>query len=66
MLTNPGGLTIVSDPILMGDHYYVTYDITISPNPPSEVIVIQPNACEPVTVCFLGLGALALLRKRRP
>jgi hypothetical protein len=82
VLTNPGWTQmIVSDPVLMGDHYYVTYDITLEPNPPSEVIVIQPDACttyideividticipEPVTVCFLGLGALVLLRKRRP
>ena len=82
VLTNPGYTDIVvSDPILLGEHWYVTYDITIEPNPPSEVIVIQPDACttyideividticvpEPVTVCFLGLGALALLRKRRP
>ncbi|HUT30875.1 MAG TPA: hypothetical protein VMX13_13870 [Sedimentisphaerales bacterium] len=82
VLTNPGYTDIVvSDPILMGEHWYVTYDITLMPNPPSEVIVIQPDACtayideivvdticipEPVTVCFLGLGALALLRKRRP
>jgi hypothetical protein len=82
VLTNPGYTGIVvSDPVLMGEHWYVTYDITLEPNPPSEVIVIQPDACttyideividticvpEPVTVCFLGLGALALLRKRRP
>jgi hypothetical protein len=58
VLTNPGGSTIVSDPVLMGEHWYVTYDITISPNP-----ICIP---EPVTVCFLGLGALVLLRKRRP
>jgi len=82
VLTNPVySANIVSDPVLLGEHWYVTYDITIEPNPPSEVIVIQPDACttyideividticipEPVTVCLLGLGALALLRKRRP
>ena len=82
VLTNPGWTQmVVSDPTPMGDHWYVTYDITLEPNPPSEIILIQPNACttyideividticipEPVTVCFLGLGALVLLRKRRP
>jgi hypothetical protein len=59
-----------------------TWQITMEPNPPSETIVIQPRDCttyvdeividtictvpEPMTVCLLGLGALALLRKRRP
>lgn len=66
----------------LGDGWFhATYSIIIEPNPPSEVIFISPIPCaqfvdqividticipEPVTVCLLGLGALALLRKRRP
>jgi hypothetical protein len=65
-----------------GDNYLMaTWHIIMQPNPDSETIYIQPRNCttfvdeividticipEPVTVCFLGLGALVLLRKRRP
>jgi hypothetical protein len=81
VLTNPEYTDmVISDPILFGDHWYITYDITLEPNPPSEIIVIQPAGCttyideividticipEPATVLMLGLGGLALLRKRR-
>ena len=56
------------------------WEIHIEPNPPEETIVILPPFCElyideividtrcipePGTVCLLGLGVLAFLRKRR-
>jgi hypothetical protein len=80
VLTNPDYTEmVISDPVPVGEHWYVTYDITLSPNPPEEVIVIQPAGCttyideivvdticipEPATLLMLGLGGLALLRKR--
>ena len=63
-----------------GDYWHATYHIIIEPNPDSETIYIQPTPCtmyldelvidtrcvpEPTTICLLGLGALALLRKRK-
>jgi hypothetical protein len=63
-----------------GNYWNLTYHIIIEPNPASETIWIQPLDCtlyideividtrcvpEPTTICLLGLGALALLRKRR-
>ncbi|HUW20967.1 MAG TPA: PEP-CTERM sorting domain-containing protein [Sedimentisphaerales bacterium] len=58
-----------------------TWKWHIEPNPEAETIIISPGLCalyvdqividticvpEPTTICLLGLGALALLRKRRP
>lgn len=64
-----------------GDYTHERWEIFIHPNPESEVIYIAPRDCtayvdevvidticrvpEPTTICLLGLGALALLRKRR-
>ncbi|MHC4335330.1 MAG: hypothetical protein ACYSUV_16505 [Planctomycetota bacterium] len=46
VLTNPEYYTmVVSDPVLFGEHWYVTYDLVIEPCPPSEVVVIQPAGC---------------------
>lgn len=72
----------LQDETPIGDYYlHATWQITMEPNPDFETIVIQPRDCttyvdeividticipEPMTVCLLGLGALALLRKRRP
>ena len=58
-----------------------TYQLIIEPNPDSETIFIQPRNCtmfldsieidticrtpEPMTIGLLGLGSLALLRRRR-
>lgn len=70
----------VDGPTAVGSYYHVAYEILIEPNPASETIYIQPPGCtlyldevvidticipEPATICLLGLGALALLRKRR-
>ncbi|MHC4646465.1 MAG: PEP-CTERM sorting domain-containing protein [Planctomycetota bacterium] len=70
----------LSDKVANGDYWNVTYHIIIEPNPASETIWIQPTDCtlyidevvidticvpEPMTIGLLGLGALALLRKRR-
>ncbi len=61
-------------------YWHATYSLRIEPNPDQETIYIQPRNCttfideividticvpEPLTVCLLGLGGLALLRKRR-
>ena len=63
-----------------GDYIHGIWQIIIEPNPSSEVIFIAPRDCtaymdeividticipEPATICLLGLGALALLRKRK-
>ena len=61
-------------------YWRATYSIILEPNPNSESIYIQPRDCtiyldevvidticvpEPTTIFLLGLGALALLRKRK-
>jgi hypothetical protein len=61
-------------------YVFGVWQIIIEPNPSSEVLFITPRDCttymdeividticipEPATICLLGLGALALLRKRR-
>jgi hypothetical protein len=71
---------IVEGPTPSGNYYHIAYEILIEPNPTSETIYIQPADCtlyldevvidticipEPATICLLGFGALALLRKRR-
>jgi hypothetical protein len=62
-----------------GSWYVYNYGLTIQPNPESETITIEVPECtvvdqivvdtecvpEPATVGMLGLGALALIRRRR-
>ena len=64
-----------------GEYIHERWEIFIHPNPESEVIYIAPRDCtayvdevvidticrvpEPATICLFGLGALALLRRRR-
>jgi hypothetical protein len=75
------GEVTTSDPVADGLYWNITYHIIIEPNPASETIWIQPLDCtlyldqividtictvpEPATICLFGLGALALLRKRK-
>jgi hypothetical protein len=70
-----------SDPQANGNFLNLTLHITLEPNPAHETIWIQPLDCtlyidqividtictvpEPATICLFGLGALALLRKRK-
>lgn len=63
-----------------GPWYTYSYGLTIKPNPKSEDILINMPYCawidqididtictipEPATMCLLGLGGLAILRRRR-
>ncbi|MHC4501462.1 MAG: PEP-CTERM sorting domain-containing protein [Planctomycetota bacterium] len=63
-----------------GNYTHAIWQIILEPNPTSEVLFVEPRDCtlymdeividticipEPATICLLGLGALALLRKRR-
>jgi hypothetical protein len=70
-----------SDPADNGNFLNLTFHLTLEPNPARETIWIQPLDCtlyideivvdtictvpEPATICLFGLGALALLRKRK-
>jgi len=61
-------------------YYNETYSVILEPNPSFETIFVSPRNCttyvdqividticvpEPTTICLLGLGALAMLRRRR-
>ncbi|MHC4361980.1 MAG: PEP-CTERM sorting domain-containing protein [Planctomycetota bacterium] len=74
------GTLLFGEPSGIQDYLFGVWQIIIEPNPPSEVLFIAPRDCttymdeividtictpEPATICLLGLGALALLRKRR-
>lgn len=77
----PYWATLEDEETIVGsDYVHQTWQILIEPNPASEIIYILPGTCvgwvdqividticvpEPTTICLLGLGALALLRKRR-
>jgi hypothetical protein len=79
--TTPGFADLVGEVHQLDSDYNVlTLLITIEPNPDLEIIEIRPNDCtmyideividtrcipEPMTICLLGLGSLALLRKHR-
>jgi len=71
-------ITMYRDDDGLGDGWiYSLYRIDLWPNPPEEWIAIKGDILvdqlvidticipEPATVCLLGLGALALLKKRR-
>lgn len=74
------GVELVSDVAIDSNYDVLTLLITIEPNPELEVIELRPNDCtmyideividtrcipEPATMCLLGLGSLALLKRRR-
>jgi len=73
-------MTLEDNIAIGGDWYQATWSATLSPNPNVEELWIRPLDCtiyvdelvidticipEPATICLFGLGALALLRKRR-
>lgn len=74
-------MTLENSTALGGDWYQATYSATLQPNPTFEEIWVRPVNCtlyvdelvidtictvpEPATICLLGLGTLALLRRRR-
>ncbi len=75
---DPYTLYMESTTTALGDGWMSSlYEIRLFPNPPWETIGIEGDILvdqlaintecipEPATICLLGLGALALLRKRR-
>ncbi|MBN2376805.1 MAG: PEP-CTERM sorting domain-containing protein [Sedimentisphaerales bacterium] len=74
------GIELVSDYALDSNYDILTLLITIEPNPDSETIELRPNDCtmyidqiivdtrcipEPMSMVLLGLGAVALIRRRK-
>jgi hypothetical protein len=74
-------MTLENNTPLGDDWYQATWSALLEPNPLFEELWIRPAHCtlyvdelvvdtictvpEPATICLLGLGALALLRRRR-
>ncbi|MHC4864804.1 MAG: PEP-CTERM sorting domain-containing protein [Planctomycetota bacterium] len=72
---------IVNDEESTAGYLHATWEVLMPGNPPYEIVYIEPRNCttfldevviytictvpEPATFCLLGLGAVALLRRRR-
>jgi hypothetical protein len=74
------GQMVNEEPIIDSEYLHATWHIIMEPNPDREIIFIEPRNCttyideividticipEPATLLMLGLGGLALLKKRR-